>query len=162
MLDVVEADNASNAKRKPALEKLKNLQHVTKELRRIPIQEFFIEKGGCEALANWLYPLPDRTFPSVKVVQEIMQVIETLHIDPVFLEKDPKLARVIQVYAKNKAGMHQVLDQAKRIYDKWSRIFFGISTSFYDGNRNDDDEVDGGGHDQYRNLRRQIDTMKQR
>jgi transcription factor SPN1 len=106
MLDVVEQDNASNAKRKPALQKLLNLEHVTKELRRIPIQEYFIEKGGCEALANWLYPLPDGTFPSVKVVQEIMSVIETLHIDPHFLEKDPKLARVIQVYAKNKASMH--------------------------------------------------------
>jgi len=78
---------------------------VTKELRRIPIQENFIEKGGCEALANWLYPLPDGTFPNVKVVQEILQVVETMHIEPVFLEKDPKLGRVVKVYAKNKANM---------------------------------------------------------
>jgi len=54
-----------------------------------------------------------------------------------------------------------VLDQAKRIYDKWSRIFFGISTSFYDGGRNDEDDVEGG-HDQYRNLRRKLDGIKQR
>ena len=37
MLDVVEKDNNSNAKRKPALEKHFKLEHVTKELRRIPI-----------------------------------------------------------------------------------------------------------------------------
>ena len=35
-----------------------------------------------------------------------MQVIETLSIDPLYLEENNKLARVINVYAKNKAGMH--------------------------------------------------------
>ena len=72
MRQAVEKDNASNTKSLPALEKLLLLEKVTKELRRIPIQETFIEKGGCEALADWLYPLPDGTYPNVRVVNEIL------------------------------------------------------------------------------------------
>jgi len=94
-------------------------------------------------------------------VNEILTVIETLHIDPIYLEKSPKLARVVKVYAKNQAKIPQALDQAKRIYDKWSRIFFGISTSFFEGDRIADDDEDTG-HDQYRNLRRKLENMKQR
>ena len=45
----------------------------------------FIDVGGCNALADWLYPLPDGTYPNVKVVQEILQVVDTLHIDANYL-----------------------------------------------------------------------------
>ena len=86
MLQTVEDDNKSNSQRKPALGKLLKLEEVTKQLRRIPIQETFIEEGGCDALANWLYPLPDGTFPNVKVVSEILSVIETMSIEVNSLE----------------------------------------------------------------------------
>ena len=146
MHECVESDNKNNSLRKPALQKLLNLDHVTKELRRIPIQNSFIEKAGCDALANWLYPLPDGTFPNVKVVTEILSVIETMSIEMNFLEES-KLGRVVRVYAKNKANMPQVLEMAKRILDKWSRMFCGITTSFYDGGRYGDDEDEGATQD---------------
>lgn len=56
-------------------------------------------------MADWLYPLPDGTYPNVKIVTEILQVIETLPIDSVFLQNCPKLVRTMKVYSKNKAGM---------------------------------------------------------
>jgi len=68
MKEAVAQDNEANINRKPALRKLLLLDEITKELRRIPIQENFIERGGCVALADWLYPLPDGTYPNVKVV----------------------------------------------------------------------------------------------
>jgi len=40
-----------------------------------------------------------------------------------------------------------VLDLAKRILDKWSRMFCGISTSFYDAGRAADDDYEGTGND---------------
>lgn len=108
MKKVVIQDNESNIARKPALQKLLNLDPVTKELRRIPIQDHFIESGGCTALADWLYPLPDGTYPNVKVVSEMLHVVDTMHIEAVFLEKEPKLVRTVKVYAKNRANMPQV------------------------------------------------------
>lgn len=54
---------------------------------------------------------------------------------------------------------------AKRILDKWSRMVFGISTSYYDAGRRslDDDEADNNFHDQdqYREMRRKLDRIKQ-
>ena len=68
MTEAVMSDNDANSKKKPALNKLLLLSQVTKELRRIPIQEEFLDYGGCEQLADWLYPLPDGTYPNVKIV----------------------------------------------------------------------------------------------
>ena len=48
MAGAAQDDNQANSKKKPALNKLLKLSHVTKELRRIPIQEHFLEQGGCE------------------------------------------------------------------------------------------------------------------
>ena len=92
----------------------------------------FIDVGGCNALADWLYPLPDGTYPNVKVVQEILQVVDTLHIDANYLQNTPRLVKTVKVYSKNRANMAQVQDLAKRILDKWSRMVFGISTSYYE------------------------------
>lgn len=160
----VEADNQSNSKRKPALQKLMQLDEVTKELRRIPIQQDFLDRGGCNALADWLYPLPDGTYPNVKVVNEILQVVDTLDINSDLLSNS-KLGRMIKIYAKNKAKMPQVVDLAKRIEDKWSRMIFGISTRYYDGDRGrDDDEIgENNDHDQdqYRRMRQRLERMKQ-
>ena len=54
---------------------------MTKELHRTQIQEEFLDQGGCEQLADWLYPLPDGTYPNVKIVNEILEVVDTLNID---------------------------------------------------------------------------------
>lgn len=63
---------------------------------------------------------------------EILQVIDTLHIESLTLENDgKKLARTILAYSKNRANMPQVVDIAKRIVDKWNRMIFGISTNYY-------------------------------
>ena len=43
-----------------------------------------------------------------------------------------KLGRVIKVYANDKANMPQVAGLAKTIMDKWSRMVFGISTTYID------------------------------
>ena len=58
---------------------------------------------------------------------------------------------------------------AKRIMDKWSRMVFGISTSYHEGggrhaDDDDDDELTNSSHhynDQYRSLRRKLNRQKQ-
>ena len=50
MQDAIENDNENNANGKPALAKLLLLGDVTKELRRIAIQHYFMESGGCIVL----------------------------------------------------------------------------------------------------------------
>lgn len=67
-----------------------------------------MDNGGCDTLADWLYPLPDRTYPNVKVVSEILTVVDTLSIDSHNLEHTPKLVNVVKAYARNKANMPSV------------------------------------------------------
>lgn len=94
-----------------------------------------------------MYPLPDGTYPNVKVVSEILQVIDTLDISSDLLSNS-KLGRMIKIYAKNRAKIPQVVDLAKRIEDKWSRMIFGISTRYYEGERHrDDDDYEHNEHD---------------
>jgi len=90
------------------LKKLLNLDKVTKELRRIPLQSYFLDSGGCHTLADWLYPLPDGTYPNVKVVTEIPGVVDTLAIDSDNLENTQRLVKVVKAYAKNRANMASV------------------------------------------------------
>lgn len=160
----VRQDNKANSEQRPALQKLINLEQISKQIRRIPIQEQFIDQGGCTALGEWLYPLPDGTFPNVKVVQEILLCVDSLHIEPVDLQRSKNLPKIIRAYANGKANMPQVQGLAKSIVDKWSRAVFGISTSYYDAVRGggDDDDLDNstGDQNQYRRLRREIERMR--
>ena len=81
------------------------LEEVTKDLRRIAIQHFFLESGGCHVLGQWLDVLPDGTYPNLSVVQEILQCLDNLAIEPEYLLEAKKLGRVIKVYAHDKANM---------------------------------------------------------
>ena len=114
-------------------------------------------------MADWLYPLPDGTYPNVKIVQEILEVVDTLHIESHTLENyGKKLARTVKAYSLNRANMPQVQDLAKRIVDKWNRMIFGISTNYYRQVEGDDGKLItvANDDDQYRNLRHKIDDIK--
>ena len=97
----------------------------------------------------------------MKIVQEILVVVDTLHIEPHSLESDGKrLVRTVKAYSKNRANMPQVVDLAKRILDKWSRMVFGISTSYFQATTGDgegDQMQMSGNDDQYRNMRMRIE-----
>ena len=80
MQDAVERDNEANEKGRPALKKLLLLDHVCQELRRIAIQHFFLESGGCTVLGEWLDVLPDGTYPNLSVVQEMLGCLDSLEI----------------------------------------------------------------------------------
>ena len=78
MQDAVSNDNESNKKGRPALEKMMLLKEVTKELRRIAIQHYFMENGGCVMMGQWIQPLPDGTYPNQMIVEEILTCLDNL------------------------------------------------------------------------------------
>lgn len=75
MLMCVTEDNQNNRDGKPALSKFTSLDQVCRELRKLHIQDKFIENGGLTVLAKWLEPLPDQTYPNQAVVKEILQTL---------------------------------------------------------------------------------------
>lgn len=157
MQDAVEKDNLSNELGRPALKKLLLLDQVTQDLRRCAIQHFFLENGGCTVMSQWLEGLPDGTYPNLSVVQEILGVLDNLQIEPEYLLNAKKLGRVIKIYANDKANMPQVASLAKSIMDKWSRMVFGISTTYVE--RGEEYEIELSRRDQYRKLKQKLDRM---
>ena len=156
MQDAVEKDNKANEAGRPALKKLLMLEDVTKELRRIAIQDKFLENGGCIVLATWIEALPDGTYPNLSVVQEILQCLDNLQIEPEYLINAKKLGRIIKIYANDKAKMPQVAGLAKQIMDKWSRMVFGISTTYVQRGE-EYEEIEIPRRDQYRKLRQKLE-----
>lgn len=66
---------------KPGLKKLLMAKEVYENLRKLNIQERFLELGGCRVLAEWLNMLPDGTFPNYNLVNGLLNCIGTLRID---------------------------------------------------------------------------------
>lgn len=54
MRDAVNEDNRANAEKRPALCKLMLLDKVTRDLRKIAVQEKFLDLGGLQWLGRWL------------------------------------------------------------------------------------------------------------
>ena len=65
---------------------------------------------------------------------------------------------MIKIYANDRANMPQVASLAKTIMDKWSRMVFGISTTYV--NRTDEYEDDLPRRDQYRKLKAKLERMQ--
>lgn len=78
MRDAVNQDNQANLEGKPALSKLMLVDRITKELRNLSVQEKFLDIGGISMLGRWLEPLPDRTYPNLNVVKEILNMLNSL------------------------------------------------------------------------------------
>jgi sRNA-binding protein len=64
----------------------------------------------------------------------------------------------VKLYAKNVPNMPQVVVLAKKIIDRWSRLVFGIKTSY---SRVDEDDDEGDAHhEQYRRLKRKLQELQ--
>jgi transcription factor SPN1 len=78
MRDAVNEDNKANQNGRPALSKLMLVDQVTKDLRKLSVQEKFLDIGGISMLGRWLEPLPDRTYPNINVAKEILNTLNSL------------------------------------------------------------------------------------
>lgn len=90
----------------------------------------FLEKGGCQVLADWIDLMPDGTFPNQNFVEGVLQCIDSLQVDAGHLE-DSRLGQVVQHYTGNTGNitnMPAMRPLAKSIIDKWSRIIDRIET----------------------------------
>jgi hypothetical protein len=71
-------DQESLAGGRPALQKLLMLKEVSETLRKLSLQEKFLELGGCRVLANWLDLLPDGSYPNYNLSLGILNCIASL------------------------------------------------------------------------------------
>lgn len=98
-----EQDQKSNQAKRPAIQKMLLLDEIIKELRKKSLQDHFLDNGGCKSLGNWLSPLPDETTPNQRIVQEVLECIESLEINQKELDNTHLLKKVVKFYATGEA-----------------------------------------------------------
>ena len=82
MNDALIADHHNNEKKKPAMKRFIILPKIDTFLRKKQVQEIFVEQDGClRLLADWLKPMPDKSYPNQKIVKIILECIDRLKID---------------------------------------------------------------------------------
>jgi hypothetical protein len=107
MKEACEIDHYSNKKKQPAIRRMILSQEVYREIKKISLQDKFLENGGCQAFADWINQMPDGTFPNINLVEGVLNCIDTMRIDIQHLE-DSDIAKVVQCYAENLAGQPSV------------------------------------------------------
>ena len=96
--------------RQAAVNKLKMLNEVLKNISKHDLNEVLVENGVMSALADWLSPLPDRSLPSLNLRNQLLRKLklftnissETLKHSGIgkavmFLYKHPKETRANRV-----------------------------------------------------------------
>ncbi len=85
-----------------ALNRVNMVKQVDSELRKMSIQQEFLSLNGCECLANWIDLNPNKTFPNMNVVEEVLAILFRLTINTEHLQNS-KLAQVVGYYAEGLA-----------------------------------------------------------
>jgi hypothetical protein len=124
-------DRAANEKKRPAFERLKMLNTIEITLSKINLHEEFLEKEGCQRLADWLKPLPDNTYPNQKIVHIILSCIDRLPVSQDHL-KDCDLESSLCIYKDGDIGQSYLECKrlSKCILDKWHRDKYSIETTY--------------------------------
>lgn len=68
-------------KKKPTINCLKHLQHVTEELSKQKLHFVYLEQCNLlDALRDWIHPLPDKSLPAAKIREEMYRIINKLEL----------------------------------------------------------------------------------
>lgn len=139
MYNALDSDHKSNKDKKPAFLRLKMLNRIEQTLGKINLHEEFLEKEGCQRLADWLKPLPDDTYPNQKIVMTILNCIDRLPITQDHL-RDTDIEKILEIYKQGSGGNSYVECQriSKVILDKWYRDRYAIETTYDAAGRFDD------------------------
>ena len=72
MNEAFTSDRESNEQKKPAFKRLFMLSKIDNLLRKQGYHDEFLHQEGLQHLYNWLMPMPDETFPNVKIILTIL------------------------------------------------------------------------------------------
>lgn len=130
MLEAYQNDNRENEAGRPALAKMILLQEVSHDLRKLAIQEKFMDMNGLSMVGLWLSKLPDGTFPNASLCKEMLHLLGTLHIDSDNLQRSRNLINVMRDYAGGCSGKLELQALAKQTIDKWDRTMQNVNTTY--------------------------------
>eukprot|EP00123_Amoebidium_parasiticum_P013966 comp22251_c1_seq1/m.32864 comp22251_c1_seq1/g.32864 ORF comp22251_c1_seq1/g.32864 comp22251_c1_seq1/m.32864 type:complete len:627 (-) comp22251_c1_seq1:217-2097(-) len=139
MREACAADRAANESKKPAVNKIRLLPTVVKELKMGPRtrQQQLIENHILLAVRDWLEPLPDKSLPHISIREAFYEILMDWPVPDRRFLADSKLGKLIMMYTRHPKETVANQRKAKKIINDWSRALFKLPTTY---NKLADDE----------------------
>ncbi|GJQ14258.1 hypothetical protein GpartN1_g6049.t1 [Galdieria partita] len=118
---------------KPATNKLKLVEEVEKNLRRVEYRELFLEQGLLSVLKRWLDPLPDGSLPNASLRSRLLKILDEFPVDNSWMEllRSSDIGRAVKYISLNDR-MESTRRLAKDLVEKWIRPVFNAKTDYRD------------------------------
>ena len=113
---------------KPAYHKLMYSNKLFKQLKNNYVQEIFLANEGCETLSWWIDKTPDGNYPSLKVIETVLDIVNVLPITTEHLTQS-KLGKIVKRLEK-KCSSSRLRIKCKEILNKWYRMIFELNSGY--------------------------------
>ena len=100
MTSCMDQDAQSLYEGKPAIEKLTYTKQLFQELRNLETQKAFLERQGCDMLAQWISKNQNGHYPCINVIEDTLKLLNTLPINDDHLW-DSKIGKVVKKISKS-------------------------------------------------------------
>eukprot|EP00658_Telonema_sp_P-2_P080473 TRINITY_DN8013_c0_g1_i7.p1 TRINITY_DN8013_c0_g1~~TRINITY_DN8013_c0_g1_i7.p1 ORF type:complete len:286 (-),score=56.50 TRINITY_DN8013_c0_g1_i7:377-1234(-) len=145
MNEAADSDEASLADEKPAVEKLKLLPEIKRNLLKKDLQQELLDNNCLLACKRYLELLPTGDHPNLTIRTAVLEIISQLPVGVFHLEKstrggqDTTLGEEIYRVMKDKKEVRANRVLAKKLVQDWYRMLTGSSTSQKDLARADEE-----------------------
>ncbi|TMW60051.1 hypothetical protein Poli38472_000093 [Pythium oligandrum] len=123
-MDKAHADDlASIAERKPALERIKYVDHAIRVLRKQQLQPTFLDFDLLSFIKKWIQPLEDGTLPNLGVRTKMLHMVARLPVMKEHLKRSG-FGKVVMMLWKHPEETRDNKDLCRDLIERWSRAVF--------------------------------------
>lgn len=122
-------DLASIAAHRPALEKIKFVDHALHMLRKMQFQPMLLDFDLLTIVKKWIQPLEDGTLPNVGLRTKMLEMVSRM---PVFKEhlKRSGLGKIVMLLMKHPQETNENKELCRSLVERWSRAVFNKTLDF--------------------------------
>ena len=81
MIEAANLDRVAYNSKQPAIRKLMLSKKLYESLKNLEFQSLFLQKGGCNNLAQWMDTYDDGSFPNINLVMGVLECLDTLNLE---------------------------------------------------------------------------------
>jgi len=132
MRDAYEEDKRLNLAQQPALNKIKLLSEVERELKVKDKEntDNMLNRDILHAIREWLEPLPDKSLPNIKIREILLEYLERQPQIERDQLKNSGIGKAVMLLWKHPDETPKNKKVAQKIIEEWSRPIFGLSANY--------------------------------